>query len=184
MRTRAFIVIAVAALALAGCGNHNLVLKVDVLSYLDASQKVISVGDLPAGSLPAAIPIVPDATINLVDGLSQAAKVQSATLSLGVLVTATSGSGSGHFKLYLSDEDTDPLTTDPVMNLPVTFPGDGQPTIGSTDGNLAVAGLFTKKKLRMAVVLDGATIDPGGATGMTVTITKFNAIVIAGRKAF
>jgi hypothetical protein len=183
MRTRAFIVIAVAALALAGCGNHKLVLKVDVLSYLDDSQKSIIVGDVPAGSLPEPVPIVSDMTISLIDGLSGATEVQSATLSLGGQVTVASGSGSGKFKLYLSDEGTAPLTTQPVMNVPVTFSAGGPAIISETAGNLAMAELFTQKKLRLAAVIDSVTI-ASPVTRLTVTISKLEAIVIAGRKAF
>ena len=183
MRTRAFIVIAVAALALAGCGNHNLVLKVDVLSYLSAAQKNITVGDVPEGSLPGPVAIVPDMTINLVDGLNDAAKVRSVTLSLGGLVTVGSGSGSGRFKLYMSGEGVDPLTTPSVMNVPVTFSA-AQPGVVAveTAGSAAVAELFTQKNLHLAMVLDSLVIAAPGVTQMSVTLNKLEAIVIAGRK--
>jgi hypothetical protein len=184
MRTRAFIVIAVAALALAGCGNHNLVLKVDVLSYLDASQKTINVAVVPAVGETGNIPIVSDMTISLIEGLDDAAQVRSAALSLGGQVTVESGSGSGRFKLYLSGEGTEPLTTAPVMNVPVTFSA-GEPAIidAETAGSLAVAELFTQKNLHLAMALDSVTI-VSTVTNMTVNLSKFEVIVLAGRKAF
>ena len=190
MRTRAFIVIAVAALALAGCGNHNLVLKVDVLSYLDDSQKVIHVVQVPPVGDGGAIPIVSDMTISMIDGLDEAAKVKSVALSLGGGVTVGSGSGHGKFKLYLSDENTDPLTTQPVMGALVQFsvasPGivaaSGPDPAASPAEQQRVAKLFTQKNLHLAVVLDEVTIDSPGVTNMTVTITKLEAVVIAGRK--
>jgi hypothetical protein len=192
MRTRAFIVIAVAALALAGCGNHNLVLKVDVLTYLDAAQKTFTVETVPAvGDIPIPIPIIEDLPISLIEGLDDAAKVKSVTLSLGAGVTVASGSGSGRFKLYLSDENTDPLTTTPVMNELVTFSAVAPGIVDATfpdanvdsDEQLRVAELFTHKNLRLAVVLDEVTITTT-VTDMTVTITKFEVVVLAGRKAF
>jgi hypothetical protein len=192
MRTRAFIVIAVAALALAGCGNHNLVLKVDVLSYLDDSQKTFNVATVPAvGAIPVPIPIVEDMPISLIEGLDEAAKVKSVTLSLGAGVTVASGSGSGKFKLYLSDENTAPLTTAPVMNVLVPFSAGAPGIVDATfpgadvdpDEQLRVAELFTHKNLRLAVVLDEVTITVA-VTDMTVAISKFEAIVLAGRKAF
>lgn len=192
MRTRAFIVIAVAALALAGCGNHNLVLKVDVLSYLDAAQTTFNVETVPAvGEVPIAIPIIEDMSISLIEGLDDAAKVKSITLSMGMGVTVASGSGSGRFRMYLSDENTPPLTTTPVMNAPVEFsagsPGIVDATFPDADADAAeqlrVAELFTHKNLRLAVVLDEVDIT-STVTDMTVTITKFEAVVLAGRKAF
>jgi len=183
MRTRAFVVLAVAALALAGCGNHNLVAKVDVLSYLDASQRVTYVGDLPEGSLPEPVPVVSDMVINLVDGLG-AVTAHSVTLSLGGQVTVASGSGSSRLKLYLSDESTPPLATVPVMDVPVTFSSAGPAVISAEAAcDEAVAELFTHKSLHLAVVLDDVVVASPGVTSMTVTIGKLEAIVLAGRKA-
>jgi hypothetical protein len=183
MRTRAFIVIAVTALALAGCGNHNLVLNVDLLSYLDASQRTFHVAEIPVVGEVGAIPIVSDMPISLLEGLNDAAQVKSVTFSLGGRVTVESGSGSGKFKLYLSGEGTDPLTQAPVMNVPVTFSA-GEPAIidATTAGSLAVAELFTQKNLHLAMVLDSVTI-VSPVTNLTVILEKFDAIVIAGRKA-
>lgn len=188
MRTRAFIVIAVAALALAGCGDRNLILNVDVNSYLDDSQKTIVLGGvasalIPEVTWPDPIPIVRDTTISLIDGLSDAAEVRSAGLSLGIRGITTSGSGRGTLKLYLSDEGTPPLTTVAAMTLPVTFSTAGVLSIGATDGT-KVAELFTKGKLRMAMVLDGVWIAAGGISGLTMTIEELDATIIAGRKAF
>jgi hypothetical protein len=185
MRTRALIVLAVAALALAGCGDHNLVLKVDVLSYFEDAQKNVTVGDVPAGSLPVPVPIVRDTTISLIDGLNDVTKVTSVTLSLGGHLSVASGSGTGRFKVYVSDEGTDPLTTAAIMDVPVTFSAAAPANVDATAaGSPAVAELFTHKKLRLAVVLDGATIAAPGASGLAVTLSKLDAVVIAGRKGF
>lgn len=187
MRTRAYIVIAiaVAALALAGCGNRNLVLKVDILSYLDDSQKNFTVEAVPAVGILGTIPMVSDMTVSLLEGLDDAAQVRSATLSLGGQVTVGSGSGSGKFKLYLCGDGTEPLTTVPVMNVPVTFSADSPAIIdASTEGSLAVAELFTQKEFHLAMVIDSVMIDSPGVDSMTVTLSRFEAVVIAGRKAF
>ncbi len=180
MRTRVFVVIAVAALALAGCGDHNLVLKVDVLSYLDAAQRVINVPSVPAVGVEGQVPIL-DMPINLIEGLDKAAEVKSVTLSLGGSVTVVSGAGSGRFKLYLSEVGTS--STTPVMDVPVTFAA-GQPAIVdvTTDGGPDVARLFTRKELQLRVVLDQVNITTA-VTDMTVTISKLDAVVISGRKA-
>jgi hypothetical protein len=192
MRTRARIVTAVAALALTGCGNHNLVLKVDILSYLDDSQKVFSAASVPAIGEIGAIPIVGDQTIRLIEGLDGEAQVKSATLSLAGRVTAASGTGSGRFRLYLSDENTPPLETVPVIDVPVRFSADAPAIVAATgpdsgagaDEQQRVARLFTRKELHLAMVLDSVVIVAPGVTGLTVNLGKLEAIVIAGRKAF
>jgi hypothetical protein len=180
MRTRAFIVIAVAALALAGCGKHNLVLKVDVLSYLDAAQRSFSVPLVPAVGVEGEIPIL-DMPISLIEGLDEATEVKSVTLSLAGGVSVAGGAGSGHFKLYLSEPGTS--STTPVMDVPVTFSAGHPASIdATTEGGPEVARLFTRKNLQLKVVLDQVQIT-STVTDMTVNITKFDAIVIAGRKA-
>jgi hypothetical protein len=184
MRTRAIILVAVAALALAGCGDHNLVLKVDVLSYLDADQKNVQLGDLPPGAFPVPLPLIPDYTINLVSGLSNAAKVRSVTLALGGQLTAESGSGTARLRLYLSDEATSPLTTSPVMDVPVSFAA-GSPGTVAAEATCApdVAQLFMNQKIRLAVVIDSVNVASPGATNVNMVIQRLDAVVIAGRKS-
>ena len=179
MRTRALVVIAVAALALVGCGKHNLVLKVDVLSYLDASQRTFEVATVPAVGVEGEIPIL-DMPINLIEGLDKAAEVRSVTLSLAGGVSVEGGSGDGHFKLYLSEVGTTSST--PVMDVPVTFSA-GSPAVidVTTAGSAEVARLFAQKSLQLTVVLDHVHIT-STVTNMRVAITKFDAIVISGRK--
>ncbi|TFG89606.1 MAG: hypothetical protein E4H17_00330 [Gemmatimonadales bacterium] len=181
MRTRAFIVIAVAALALAGCGDRNLVLKVDVLSYLEASQRTYNVETVPAVGVEGEIPVL-DIPISLIDGLDEAAEVKSVTLSLGGGVTVASGAGSAHLKLYLSEVGAPSRAL--VMDVPVTF-AEGVPAVidATTAGSQEVARLFTQKNLQLKVVLDQVNIT-STVTDMTVTFTKLDAIVVAGRKAF
>ena len=185
MRTPALLLVAIAALGLTGCGDHNLVLRVDVLSYLEDWQRHIVVASVPGGSVPVPVSIVPDTTINLIEGLSGVAKVRSVTISLGGQVTVASGSGSGRFKVYLSDESTDPLTTLPVMDVPVQFSAGSPATVNAeAAGDPAVAELFTRPRLRLAVVIDSAMVAPPGASDLTVTLGRLEAVVIAGRKAF
>ena len=118
MRTRAFIVIAVAALALAGCGDHNLVLKVDVLSYLDSSLRTVDFGPVPAES-PAHVSgeqaLVDDAALQLLDGLDSAAEVRSVSIGLSAFTHDSTGSGSDTLRIYLSDENTHPLAWPPSV---------------------------------------------------------------------
>ena len=185
MRTRALILVAVAALALAGCGDHNLVLKVDVLSYLEEGDRNVQLGAIPPGTLPAPVPIIPDFTINLISGLSEVAEVRSVTLVLGGQLTAATGSGSGRLRLYLSDENTPPLTALPVLDVPVQFSAGAPGTVSAEAAcSKDVAELFMKQKMRLAVVIDSVTVAPPGATDVSMTVQRLDAIVIAGRKAF
>ena len=183
MRIRAWILVAVAALALAGCGDHRLVLTVDVLSYLDDSQRNVAVGALPEGEQPGPVPIIDDQTINLISGMGDVAEVQSVTLRLEGQITAASGSGSGRLRLYLSDEQTPPLAAVPVLDVPVQFAA-GAPDTVSAEAACApdVAALFLKQKMRMAMVVDSGMVAPPGATGVAMSLQKLEAIVVAGRK--
>lgn len=184
MRTRVLVLVALAALALAGCGNHNLVVKVDVLSYLDAEQRSAQVDTLPPGDLPLPIALLPDLTINLISGLDNATDVRTATLSLGGLVSAGNGSGSGRLRLYLSDEATPPLTTSPVMDVPVTFSA-ASPTTVASEATCPpeVAQLFTHQRMRLAMVIDSVVVAAPGAGGLSLTLQRLDATVIAGRKS-
>jgi hypothetical protein len=181
MRTRALVIVAAAALALAGCGKHNLVLKVDVLSYLDPAQRTFTVATVPAVGVEGEIPVL-DMPINLVEGLDEVAEVKSVTLALAGGVSVSAGAGSARLKLYLSEPGTTSST--PVMDVPLAFSA-GSPAVidATTDGGAEVARLFTQKSLQLRVVLENVNIT-STVSDMTVTIGKLDAIVISGRKAF
>lgn len=180
MRTRAFIVIAAAALALAGCGNHNLVLKVDVLSYLEPEQRTLHVPALPEGGLPGQqIPVV-DQPVQLIDGLDEATTVRSAALSLVGNVTVAAGAGSARLRIYLGEVGSTPTT--PVIDAPVTFTADSLVIVSAAaDASPDVARLFTRKDLQLKVTLDDVAVT-SAVSDLVVTIRRLDAVVVAGRK--
>lgn len=179
MRTPVFLVVALAALASAGCGNHNLVLDVDLLSYLDASQRTLHVEAVPPVGVPGEVPIL-DQSIGLIEGLDQAAAVRSVTLSLAGTISVEAGAGSGRLRLYLSEVGGAPSA--PVMDVPVTFAA-GSPAVVdvTTEAGPEVARLFAREELQLRAVIADVAITTA-VVGMVVNTTRFDAVVIAGRK--
>ena len=188
MRTRAFIVIAVAALALAGCGDHNLVLKVDVLSYLDSSLRTVDFGPVPAES-PAHVSgeqaLVDDAALQLLDGLDSAAEVRSVSIGLSAFTHDSTGSGSDTLRIYLSDENTHPLAWPPVVAVVVNLVAGQDTTVDVTvPVDSRVAGLFLQRRMRLSVTTSLRGPESGDPLNGRVELRTIEAIVIAGRKAF
>jgi hypothetical protein len=106
------------------------------------------------------------------------------TLVLGGELTAASGSGSGRLRLYLSGEDTAPLTVQPVLDAPVQFSAGAPGTVSAeAECPQGVAELFMKQRMRLAVVIDSVTVAPPGATDVVMILERLDAIVIAGRKS-
>ena len=188
MRTRALIVLAVAALALSGCGDHNLVLKVDVLSYLDPSLLAVAFGPVPVapgGLATGEQALVDDETINLLDGLNDVAEVHSVSIGLSAFAHDSTGSGSDTLRIYVSDENTAPRSTPPVVQLVVALTAGRDTTLDVTvPADSRVAELFVKRKLRLSVTTSLRGPESGDPLNGRVALRTFEAIVIAGRKAF
>jgi hypothetical protein len=187
MRTRASILVATAALLVAGCGDHNLVLRVDVLSYLDPAQRSASFGPVPpapGGLVTGEQALVDDETINLVDGLSGVADVQSVELTLAVIARDSTGSGVDTLRLYASDENTHPLATAPVLQQVVTLsPGVTDTVSVTVAGDRRLAELFVQRLMRISVTHSGRGPESGDALNGSVELGTLEAVVIAGRKA-
>ncbi len=188
MRKLAIPILAVAALALAGCGNHNLILKIDLLSYITpADRQVTFPTPNHTGGVPIAAAIVPDETINLLEGLNSAAEVKSVTVTGAVAVSVNPGSpaGTGAIRVYLSEATVDPSTTTPLVDQPIAL-SVGQQTvpIRLDSSNPAVAELFANRQMRLRVVLELSNPSTTADITGSAALTSLEAVVIAGKKAF
>ena len=188
MRMRQTLALAATAALLAGCGDRNLVLKVDVLSFTPPAARQQDFGPIPAfpgGIVTGEIPVVDDQHVSLLAGLSDAAVIKSVTLSYSALVMDFTGAGEDTLRVYMSDEATNPRATAPVLTQAVTL------TPGVTDTLRAVLGddprvmaLFAAKSMRMSVTTALRGPSSGPALTGRFLLTAFDAVVIAGYKGF
>jgi hypothetical protein len=188
MRMRRTLALAAAAAMLAGCGDRNLVLKVDVLSFVSPASRQQDFGPIPAvpgGFATGEIPVVDDQRVSLLQGLSDATNIKSVTVSFGALAIDYAGAGEATVRIYMSDELTDPRTTAPVLTQAVTL------TPGQTDTLSAVLGddprvlaLFKAKQLRLSVTT--AVLGPSSGPDLSgrIQFTAIDGVVIAGSKGF
>lgn len=174
------------ALAAAGCGDHNLVLKVDVMSYLPPSQTGDVFGPIPAapgGLYVGEQPLVSDLEINLLQGVSSVAEVKTVSIFSSMVVRDSTGSGADTVRVYASDPATDPLTTAPIVVMPVALtPGLTDTLEVALDGDARLAELFASRTMRLTVTtaLRGPTA--GEALNGRLRMMALNAVVVAGRK--
>lgn len=174
------------ALLLASCGNRNLVLDVDVLSYLDPSETQFDYGPVPAvpgGLYIGEQALVRDQSVNLVDNVSNVARVTSVSLELAVQWADSTGSGTDTLRIYMSDVNTDPLLTSPVFTQAVTLaPGVTDTASAVIAGNARVLDLFAQRKMRLAITTAYRGPSSGAPLAGDARIQRIHAIVVAGRK--
>jgi len=186
MRIQGLIPGAVAALLIAGCGSGNLILNVDVLSYLDPSATQMSFGPvppLPTGFQSGEVAVVDDSEVNLLEGTSSVASVDEVSIRMRVISSCSSGSGADTLRVYLGDNDQDPMAAGPVLTLPIVFTASVTDTLEvETTGDARVADLFTGSSLRVTVTnaLHGPSF--GDALTSEVRVVALDATLIAGRK--
>ena len=172
---------------LAGCGSHQLVLKVDVLSFTPELQTPFTgIPDVPANAPPISgtQTLVDARDVNLLAGLGDATTIQDVSFRLVTVANATGGGGSGTLRVYLADESTDPLTTTPILTQAVTFTAGTPDTVVSLiSGNSELNALFKQQKVQLSI--DGTFVGPSSGAalaGASLQFVALDAVVIAGRK--
>ncbi len=187
MRTRIGILLATVALLLAGCGDHHLVLRVDVLSYLDPGMRAASFGPIPptpGGLATGEQALVDDEEINLLDGLSGVAEVQSVEITMTVIARDSTGSGVDTLRLYASGAETAPRSTPPVVQRVLTLsPGVTDTVSVTVAGDPRVEDLFVQRRMRLSVTSSGRGPESGDPLNGRIELSALEAVVIAGRKA-
>jgi hypothetical protein len=182
---RAFAALVVLAFV-AGCGERNLVLNVDVLSYLDPSTTQAAFGPVPAapgGLYVPEQPIVDDLHVHLVDRPDDVAKVQAVSLTMAAQVTDSTGSGADTLRLYIADAATDPRTTPPVFEAPIAMtPGSIDTVSVHLDGDSRLVQAFDGNELRVSVTNAVRGPAAGAPLNGRLHITVIQATVVANRK--
>ncbi len=174
-----------AAALLASCGDHALVLRVDVLSYMDSTLTQQSFGPLPAapgGLASGEVALVSDQEVNLLDGLSNVADVQSVSMFVSTITHTTSGSGTDTIRVYMSDPNTPPRSTPPVLVRVMNLVAGAADTVATSfDGDQRVAQLFAERKFRLEVTTSLRGPTAGASLAGDVSINALDAVVVAKR---
>ncbi len=188
MRLRRMLLLTAAAVMLAGCGDRNLVVKVDVLSFIDTASRGSDFGPIPAlpgGLWTGEIPLIDDQHVSMLQGLSDAARIKSVTVSFGALLIDYDGAGEDTVRVYMSDEATAPRTTPPVLSLGMVMSPGVTDTLRALIGDdPRVTALFSAKQMRVSVTtsLRGPLL--GNPLSGRFQLTGIDAVVIAGSKGF
>lgn len=182
---RACAVLAAVSLA-AGCGNRNLVLNVDVLSYLDSSTTQSSFGPVlaaPGGLYLPESPIVNDVRVHLVDRPDDLATVAAVRIAIAAEVSDSTGSGADTLRLYVADAATDPRTTPPVLIAPVNLtPGSLDTLRLDVDGDARLVQAFDGTELRVTITNAVRGPSSGPPLNGRVRIIEIRATVVANRE--
>jgi hypothetical protein len=172
--------------ALAGCATHDLVLRVDLLSFTRELQSPFVFPPVPAapgGLVTGEQPLVDDQAVNLVEGLGDAVSLKDVSLRLRSLASATTGSGTDTLRVYLSDANTLPRSTPPVLTQVLTFVAGVPSTVTSeTAQDPRMIALFSQKALRLSVTTSFRGPTTGAALAGSLTFTALDVVVVAGRK--
>lgn len=188
MRTHRLLLCTVLATLLAGCGNRNLILKVDVLSYMDPSQTSVAFGPIPptpGGLSTGEVALIDDQHINLLTGIGDVVMIDAVTISMATVAVDSTGSGEDTLRVYLSDEATDPMTTVPVIFQTLVFqPGLTDTVRVTIDGDSRVAQLFAGKKVRLTATTSLHGPASGPALNGRLHLIALDAVVVARHSKF
>jgi len=161
---------------LVGCGNRNLILTVDILSFLDPASKVVNY-NIPVPIPSDTVEVFSD-SLSLLQGVSDVTRAVAASLDIAASFDNTSGAATGKLLLYIASADSsNPFTTTPIADVPFTLLA-GQITNISmhvdASASLAEALTHDKAQVGLRVVFNGTSFPVQG----TETLTQLTATVI------
>ena len=174
---RRLIPIALLLPLLVGCGNRNLILTVDILSFMDPSTRVVNYGPIPSGFPSDTIEVFSD-SLNLLQGVGDVTRVASASLDIAASFDNTSGAATGDVLIYFAAADSaTPFTTTPIADVPFQLLA-GQITNVSThiDASPALAEVLTHDRalVGLRLIFNGTSFPIQG----TETLTKLTATLV------
>lgn len=185
MRTllRSLVVLALALVA--GCGDHALVLHVDLLSYLDPAdtrQRFGPVPVVPGGLATGEQALVSDLEVNLLEGLGDVADIQTVAVTVSTIVRDSTGSGSDTLRVYMSDIGLAPRSTPPVLTHVLALtPGSTDTVATDFTGDARVAALFAQRRFRMTITTSVRGPAAGDPLNGEVRLHALDAVVVAKR---
>lgn len=141
------------ALWIPGCGSSRIIVNVDVLSFLPASDAHPVYGEpvpIPPGAPPVAVQIGPD-RIQVPEGLSDVSKVEDADAMVKATVTNNTGSADLRLRLYFAPAGEDPFATAPAAVFAVSvLPGSTTPVENTVPLTKEARLLFEQAELQFA----------------------------------
>jgi len=161
---------------LAGCGNRNLILTVDILSFLDPASKVVNY-NIPVPIPSDTVDVFSD-SLSLLQGVSDVTRAVAASLDIAASFDNTSGAATGNLLLYIASADSsNPFTTTPIADVPFQLlPGQVTNVSTHVDASASLAEALThdKAEVGLRVIFNGTAFPIQG----TETLTKLLATVI------
>jgi len=184
---RGIALVAGLALVLAGCGDRNVVLSVDILSFLSPNETQAAFGPIPGvpgGAATGEQVLVDDQQIQLFEGLGDASQVKSVTVTSLIQCADSTGSGLDTLRVYLSSSSDPPRSQPAILATVLTMaPGKTDTVTAVIDGSQQLADLFTRKLVRLSITNSLRGPDVGQTLNARIRLIELQAVVIAGRKS-
>ena len=164
-----------------GCGDRQLILKVDVLSFLEANETSGAYGPVPAG-LAGTTSFTNSRDVNLLSGVEGVVQVQSVDLSLAGIFRNSTGAGDAQFVAVFrrtSGEAVDSLV------VPIRLEPARDDTLrAELAGSPALAQLLTGSEILLDLRIELAADPPPGNVDPLAgefELTRFVAVIVARR---
>ena len=164
--------------AVSGCGDHALILNVDILSFLSPSETSGHYAPIPGFS--DTVTIV-SRSLDLLPGVNDITNVTDVHITAAAEFANLSGAGTATARIYLSAAGTDPFMADttPIV-LPVTLaPGVTDTASVTVAGDTELAGLFLGDEAELGIRIEFASASPSEPLEGDFRLVTLQAVVTA-----
>jgi hypothetical protein len=161
------------------CGDKDLILTVDLLSYVDPAYISTEYGPISPGTPTTVIDLI-EVEANLLSGVDDATELKSATLKVGADFVNETGSATGSLKIFIASADTpEPFSTTPVADVEVTLQPSHTTTISEEIPiTPELLDVLTSDEAWFAVRLSYNTEGSPGDLQGVVTLTELTAVLV------
>ncbi|MFC1475843.1 hypothetical protein ACFLQW_02435 [Candidatus Zixiibacteriota bacterium] len=161
------------------CGERDLTLSIDLLSYVEPEFRSTVYGPVLPGMPTTVIGLI-QAQINLLQGVDDATQVKSTALRVGADFVNESGSATGSLAVFVAPVDLfEPLSFTPVADIHLTLqPGHTTTVAELIPSTPELMEVLTSDMAWFAVRI---TCNTEGSTNVlwgTVTLTELTAILV------
>lgn len=174
------------SLSITSCGPRQVIVGIDVASWIPAAQRSGSFGPMPAapgGMTTGEVPVLDRLAVRALGGLDDVAVVHSVRFEVSATVVDSTGSGADTLRLYVGAPGQDPRQHPAVIEVPVALtPGETTIAEATRHADARVAALLLAGDCTLTLTQSARGPSSGEALNGRFRLDRIRAVLTAASR--